>query len=265
MRRLKAAALCMLACCVAGKAALACGDGDTTLAACAACHGATGESVAGHIPNLAAQKGDYLVSQLTAFRSGTRKSGVMNAVAAGLGDAEIRRLAGCYSRLPGAEPGAKSATPPALAVTRIRLPADLPGALRLYLTSEDRGGRQIKRYFANEAAASAAQSGRPLPDGAMGVVENSAARIGADGKLAQSASGALVPERVVSYAVMERQAGWGRDIPELLRNENWNYALFAADGTAKPGGGQAECLACHKPAAERSFVFTLGDLASAGR
>ena len=263
--RLKAAVLCMLGCYVAGAHALACGDDDTALAVCAACHGTGGVSVAAHIPNLAAQKGDYLISQLTAFRSGTRKSGVMNAIAAGLGDAEMRRLAGCYSRLPGAEPGARAAMPPALVATRMRLPADLSGALRLYLTSEDRGGRLIKRYFANETAALAARSGRPLPDGAMVVVENSAARIGADGKPEQSPSGGWVPDRVVSYAVMERQAGWGRDIPELLRNENWNYALFAADGTARPGVGQAECLACHKPAADRSFVFTLGDLASAGR
>jgi hypothetical protein len=42
-----------------------------------------------------------------------------------------------------------------------------------------------------------------------------------------------------------RAAGWGRDIPDMLRNEDWNYAAFSATGERSTTVNQAECLACH--------------------
>ena len=48
---------------------------------CAACHGANGLSISETIPNLAGQRAGYLENQLKALREGSRKSGVMNAIA----------------------------------------------------------------------------------------------------------------------------------------------------------------------------------------
>ena len=56
---------------------------------------------------------------------------------------------------------------------------------------------------------------------------------------------------------MARGAGWGKDIPEMLRNEDWNYAVFTTDKQHRPGVNQAECLACHKPLDKVSYTFTL--------
>ena len=64
---------------------------------------------------------------------------------------------------------------------------------------------------------------------------------------------------------MARGAGWGREIPEMLRNEDWNYAVFTPARQPRPGVNQAECLACHKPLGKSSFVFTLDRLAAAAR
>ena len=58
-------------------------------------------------------------------------------------------------------------------------------------------------------------------------------------------------------------AGWGKDVPEMLRNDNWNYAVFTADKQHRPGVNQAECLACHKPLNNDSYTFTLKQLAEA--
>ena len=55
---------------------------------------------------------------------------------------------------------------------------------------------------------------------------------------------------------------WGNDIPEMLRNATWNYALFTAD-KQRPGVNQAECLACHKPLENVSYTFTLKQLSQA--
>ena len=56
---------------------------------CAGCHGEAGVSVAANIPNLAAQKADYLTAQLEAFRAGERTNPLMNAIAAQLEDGQI--------------------------------------------------------------------------------------------------------------------------------------------------------------------------------
>ena len=61
---------------------LADGKADYTNLGCAACHGATGISIAPTYPNLAGQKADYTVKQLKDFQSGARTDATMNAMAA---------------------------------------------------------------------------------------------------------------------------------------------------------------------------------------
>lgn len=79
--------------------------------------------------------------------------------------------------------------------------------------------------------------------------------MGSDGK--------YVPDQLQSVTAMARDAGWGKDIPEMLRNENWNYAIFAADRTLRANINQAECLACHKPREKSSFLFLESELVAA--
>ena len=62
------------------------------------------------------------------------------------------------------------------------------------------------------------------------------------------------------YTAMGTGEGWGDEIPEILRNGDWNYAVFAPDKTKKDGINQAKCFACHKPLAEDDYLFSLGSL-----
>jgi hypothetical protein len=62
---------------------------------------------------------------------------------------------------------------------------------------------------------------------------------------------------------MASGAGWGKDIPEMLRNADWNHAIFTTDKQHRAGVNQAECLACHKPLDKTQFLFTLKQLAAA--
>ena len=66
---------------------------------CAACHGGEGISPTGMWPNLAGQKAEYLVSQMKAFRDGTRENAQMSPMAANLSDEDIANLAAYYSSL----------------------------------------------------------------------------------------------------------------------------------------------------------------------
>ena len=63
------------------------------------------------------------------------------------------------------------------------------------------------------------------------------------------------------YATMARDEGWGKDIPEMLRNEEWNYATFTTAKQLRPSN-RAECLACHKPLDKVSYTFTIDRLAA---
>lgn len=59
---------------------------------CAACHAADGNSVIGANPKLAGQHPEYLVKQLTEFKSGKRANAVMSGMAAALSDEDMRNI-----------------------------------------------------------------------------------------------------------------------------------------------------------------------------
>lgn len=81
------------------------------LADCARCHGRRGEGRGnGAFPKLAGQSERYLLRSLQAFARGDRHSGIMEPVAVGLGEAEIRVLADYFAGLPGNRTGPGAST-----------------------------------------------------------------------------------------------------------------------------------------------------------
>jgi cytochrome c553 len=60
---------------------------------CAACHGTDGNSGVPANPKLAQQHPEYIIKQLTEFKAGKRVSPIMQPMAAGLSDADIRNIA----------------------------------------------------------------------------------------------------------------------------------------------------------------------------
>lgn len=230
---------------------------------CAACHGPTGVSVTDAIPNLAAQRAAYLETQLKALKDGSRKNPVMNAIAAQLSPDDIANVAAFFAAQPGAGMGAKSSFLPNVAKTSVTFPEGYKDAFTKYHTINFPATRQVRHYYANKVAVQAAKEGKPLPDGSVLFAEVYAARVDADKKPVLGSDGFFVAEKLLFYTAMARGAGWGRDIPEMLRNEDWNYAIFTLDKQHRPGVNQAECLACHKPLDKVSYTFTLKQLAEA--
>ena len=230
---------------------------------CAACHGANGVSVSDNIPNLAAQRAAYLEAQLKALKQGTRKNPIMNAIAAQLGAEDIANVAAFFASQPGATTGAKSNFLPNVAKTQVTFPDDYKQTFAKYHTINFPETKQVRYYFANKTAVQAAREGKPLPDGSVLFAEVYAAKLDADQKPVTGADGFFVADKLVAYTAMAREAGWGKDIPEMLRNGDWNYAVFTTDRQHRPGVNQAECLACHKPLADVSYTFTLKQLGEA--
>lgn len=73
--------------------------GQTKAAMCSACHGANGIGSTDMYPNLAGQKAEYIVKQLQAFKSGSRKDPVMAPMAAGLSEQDMADVAAHFSSL----------------------------------------------------------------------------------------------------------------------------------------------------------------------
>ena len=241
-------------------------------AVCAACHGANGVSVSDDIPNLAAQRTGYIEAQLKLFKDGTRKepgatsrAAIMNAIAAQLSADDIARLAAYFSAQPGATGTAKSQFLPNMARTGVSFPKDYKTSFTQYATLNFADRKQVRYYYANTVALQAAKAGKPLPDGSVLFVEIYSTKLGFSNKPLMGCDGFLVADKIVGYTTMARQAGWGEDIPDTLRNEDWNYAIFTPKKEHRPGVNQAECLACHKPQDKASYTFTLKQLAEVAR
>jgi cytochrome c553 len=237
--------------------------GSEMAAQCAGCHGEAGVSVAADIPNLAAQKADYLVAQLEAFRDRKRSNPLMNAIAAQLEDGEIENLAAHFAALPGAAPEASGTMSAVLAGTRPSFPAGYEESFTRYHTIDFPERKQVRHYWANQAALEAARAGGPFPPGAYLFVEIHKAEVDGAGAPVHGADGGFVAADLTGFTAMEKAAGWGDEVPEILRNGDWRYAVFTTAGEHRAGVNEAQCLACHKPLTESDYTFTLATLQEA--
>ncbi len=70
-------------------------------ATCANCHGTEGRTTQGSaIPSLAGMPKAYMVTQMKAFKEGTRPATVMHQLAKGLTDQQVESVATYFSALP---------------------------------------------------------------------------------------------------------------------------------------------------------------------
>jgi len=237
--------------------------GKETAAVCAACHGEAGISVSDDIPNLAGQKAPYLAAQLTAFRAGERKNALMEAIAEQLSDGEIENVTAFFASLPGGS--GTSDLLPELVADRVTFPKDYQQSFTRYTTISFPDRKQVRHYYANDLALEAAKADDAFPNGALLFVEIFKAKLDADGKPIEGADGHFEPAKLAAYSAMEKQAGWGDSVPELLRNGDWSYAVFGTDGVHKAGINEAKCLACHKPLTDKDYVFSLEALQDRAR
>jgi cytochrome c553 len=69
-------------------------------ATCANCHGTDGRTAEGaHIPSLAGMPRDYMVTQIKAFKDGSRPSTVMQQLSKGFTDQQIESVATYFGSL----------------------------------------------------------------------------------------------------------------------------------------------------------------------
>lgn len=232
---------------------------------CAACHGASGVSVSDTIPNLAGQRVTYLENQLKALKDGSRKNAIMNAIASQLSTVDIANVAAFFASQAATTGAAKSEFLPHLVKTGVSFPENYQSTFTKYHTINFPATRQVRYYYMNRTASQAAKEGRALPNGSVLFAEVYSAKVDADKRPIPGSDGFYAPDQLLFYTAMARDAGWGKDIPEMLRNEDWNYAIFTNAKQLRAGVNQAECLACHKPLDKTSYAFTLEQITAAAK
>jgi Cytochrome P460 len=139
----------------------------------------------------------------------------------------------------------------------IAFPADYAKGV-LYSTIDRADIKQVRQLYASSPAAiDAAKSGQPLPDGTVLTMVQYAAQLDDKGDPVKDANGRFVrTDKIVGYTVMEKRPGWGKDVPDEIRNGDWQYQAFGADRAPNPKAVLANCFKCHKPLDKQDFVFS---------
>lgn len=139
-------------------------------------------------------------------------------------------------------------------------PAQFASSFVRYTTIDKPDRGIVRMLYVNHEALAAAAPGKPLPHGAIVVMEDHAIRLAVDGTPVTDTAGRLVPlPDIVEIHVQEKRSGWGSGYADSLRNGEWEYARFRPDGRQIEGPVDA-CFACHKKLRSgQDFTFSLWD------
>ena len=114
--------------------------------------------------------------------------------------------------------------------------------------------KQIRDIYINPTG-HATKAGAMFPNGTISVMEIYKAKENPDGTLMKRANGDLVKGDLAKVFAMGKGAGWGDSAtPAELKNGDWIYSAFKADGKTPSGDEIAPCRACHLPLATKDFV-----------
>ncbi|HSF07661.1 MAG TPA: cytochrome P460 family protein [Methylomirabilota bacterium] len=131
----------------------------------------------------------------------------------------------------------------------------------LYTTVDRPDVKQYRELYASsQAAVDAMKAGKPLPNGTVLVLIPYKAQVDAQGNPIKDAKGRYVKGERVGVNVMEKRAGWGTEYPADLRNGEWEYAAFGADGKLNEKANYKGCFQCHKPHGAQDYVISLASL-----
>lgn len=143
---------------------------------------------------------------------------------------------------------------------KIAFPTDFKSGV-LYTIADRYDVKQYRELYAPAGAVAAAKEGKPLPSGTVLTLIQYKAQLDAQGAPLKDARGRFLKGDLLAYAVMEKRSGWGSEYPEDLRNGEWEYAAFSADGKFNDKANYKSCFQCHKPHEQQDFVISYPALA----
>ena len=120
--------------------------------------------------------------------------------------------------------------------------------------------KQYRELYSTAAAVDAIRKGEPIPSGTVLTLVQYKAQVDAQGNPLKDANGRFIKGDLVGYGVMEKRTGWGAEYADDLRNGEWEYQAFLADGKVNDKANLTACFQCHKPHAGQDFVISLASI-----
>lgn len=143
---------------------------------------------------------------------------------------------------------------------KLAFPADWDKGV-MYATVDRPDTKQYREFYGPAAAVQAARAGQPIPDGTVLTLAAYAAKLDAAGVPLKDANGRFVKDKLVAVNAMQKGAGWGADIPADIRNGDWIYQSFTADGKVNEKANLGACYQCHLPFAKDDYLTNMAKLA----
>lgn len=131
----------------------------------------------------------------------------------------------------------------------------------LYATVDRPDTKQYREFYTSAEAVKAAREGKPIPHGTVITLAAYAAKLDAEGKPVKDANGRFVKDKLVAVNSMQKDQGFGADIPESIRNGDWIYQSFTPDGQVNEKANLTACYQCHLPFAKDDYLTNLAKLA----
>ena len=143
---------------------------------------------------------------------------------------------------------------PKLKDGEVKLPSDYKSWPKFIGTVDRADAKQVRDMYINPVGAKV-KAGEKFPNGTVSVMEIYKAQENDDGTLKKDADGRLVKGNMLKVFVMGKGEGWGDLAPAGLKNGDWSYSAYLADGKVAPDLAAA-CRGCHLPVGEaKDFMF----------
>ena len=141
----------------------------------------------------------------------------------------------------------------------VRFPNDyLRGVL--YQTVDRADVKQYRELYTQAEVVDAVRKGRPIPNGAVITLVQWSVEQDASGVPLKDSNGRFIKKEILAHTVMEKRAGWGAEYPADMRNGEWEYQAFNAQGEPNPKANIKACFTCHLPHAKQDYVISLAKL-----
>lgn len=143
---------------------------------------------------------------------------------------------------------------------RVAFPADWSKGV-MYATVDRPDTKQYREFYTSAAAVQAAREGKPIPYGTVITLAAYKAKVDASGNPVKDANGRFVKDELVAVNSMQKERGFGNDIPAAIRNGDWQYQSFTPDGKVNEKANLTGCYECHLPFARDDYLTNMAKLA----
>ena len=136
----------------------------------------------------------------------------------------------------------------------VKFPQDYEKNFKQYATMNRANQTQVAKLYANETAVNSFAKDSKSTSGSIVVMEIYNTKKNAEGQPVVGKDGLFEIDSLAAVGVMENRNNWDASFNKEDRTENWGFAVFNPDGTAK--SNDLNCVQCHTPLKAQDYMFT---------